>query len=146
MTDTEPTDTEPVDYNALDNTLAGRLISAGFIFAITAAPDYTEKLALTWSVLGASYLGAVATANAFDEDPRNDLTAIIEEEQGEAESVATTWITLAGLGAVVVGSVAVSWQAQKALGNWMKKKGVEKPHTWLGAAAAALYLGLGDKL
>lgn len=124
-----------IDYNALDNTLGGQLVQAGFIFAILAARSVPARLAL-----GAANLAAVAVCNAFDEDPRNDLTAVVEAEQGEQESLAVSWGVLGGLAAGAVAAGAAASRAVSVAADWLGARGVSKPNALLGLAGAAAYV------
>ena len=92
-------------------------------------------------LLGAANLATIAAFNAFDEDPRNDLTAVLESEQGEAESIATTWFTIGGIAVAAVGAFAAGGQAQKKLAGWLGRRGVAKPNVAIGTVAALAYLG-----
>lgn len=124
-----------IDYNALDNTLGGQLVQAGFIFAILAARSVPARLAL-----GAANLAAVAVCNAFDEDPRNDLTAVVEAEQGEQESLAVSWGVLGGLAAGAVAVGAAASRAVSVVADWLGERGLPKPNALLGLAGAATYV------
>ena len=124
-----------IDYNALDNTLGGQLVQAGFIFAILAARSVPARLAL-----GAANLAAVAVCNAFDEDPRNDLTAVVEAEQGEQESLAVSWGVLGGVAAGTVAAGAAVSRAVSVVADRLGERGVAKPNALLGLAGAAAYV------
>ena len=121
-----------IDYNALDNTLGGQLVQAGFIFAMLAARSAPVRLAL-----GAANLAAVAVCNAFDEDPRNDLTARVDESS-ETASPNRTWAVLAGGTALLIGGVRLSIAVQNKLAESLRRRGAKRPHTLLGLGAAAL--------
>lgn len=124
-----------IDYNALDNTFAGQLVQAGFIYAILAARSTRTRVGL-----GVANLATIAVCNAFDEDPRNDLTARVEAAQGEEESVALSRAVLAGLsaGAIVLGGAAS--RGVSAAAGWLGKRGVTRPNSLLGLAGAAAYV------
>lgn len=143
MTDTIQTlvDEPTIDYNALDDTFGGQCIQAAYILAAASVPDFTTRKALAWTLLGAANLATIAAFNAFDEDPRNDLTAVLESEQGEAESIATTWLTIGGIAVAAVGAFAAGVQAQKKLAGWLGRRGVAKPNVAIGTVAALAYLG-----
>lgn len=129
-----------IDYNALDNTLGGQLIQAGFIAALVAAPGFTQRPTLARAVLTAANLTTIALFNAFDEDPRNDLTAVIEEEQGETQGVALSWGVLAALGAGAACTIAAAGLAADCVAQGLKNVGVDKPHALAGCAAAGAYV------
>lgn len=138
---------EPIDYNALDNTTGGRALQAGFIGALVAVPDFVHGATARWVARGttaAVNLAAIAAFNAFDEDPRNDLTAVLAREDRDDDtgapvaSVSTTWGVILIL--LLVGAVALvgGARAEQALGAWLGRKGVGKPHSVLGIATAVL--------
>lgn len=124
-----------IDYNALDNTLGGQLIQAGYIFAILAARSAPARLAL-----GAANLAAIGVFNAFAEDQRHDLTARVEAEQGEQESVALSWGLLGGMAAGAVAAGAVASRTLSGVADWLGRRGVAKPNALLGLAGAAGYI------
>lgn len=139
---------EPIDYNALDNTTGGRALQAGFIGALVAVPDFVRGATARWATRGtiaAANLATIAAFNAFDEDPRNDLTAVLaREERGDSgtgapvASVSTTWGVILVLFLVGALTLAGGARAEQALGTWLGRKGVEKPHSVLGIATAVL--------
>lgn len=136
----EQTGEERIDYNALDNTTGGRLIQAAFALAFTAVPDYVQSTparVASWVGISAAFAGTVAAFNAFDEDPRNDLTARVEHSSDVA-SPARTWAFLAGGTALLVGGVRLSILAQNKLAESLRRRGAKRPHTLLGLGAAAL--------
>lgn len=122
-----------IDYNALDNTFAGQCIQAGFIAALTACPGARVPLALANAV-------TIAAFNAFEEDKDHDLTAVVDEEQGEEESVGLSWGVLAGLAAGAAGALWATGKAVDAVAAGMGKRGVDKPEALLSAVLAASYL------
>lgn len=124
-----------IDYNALDNTLGGQLIQAGYIFAILAARSAPARLAL-----GAANLATIGVFNAFAEDQRHDLTARVEAEQGEQESVALSWGLLGGMAAGAVAAGAVASRTLSGVADWLGRRGVAKPNALLGLAGAAGYI------
>ncbi|WP_018296748.1 hypothetical protein [Corynebacterium lubricantis] len=140
---------DDIDYNALDNTTGGRAIQAGFVFAALSVPDYVAPGAprvATIAVVAVANLVTIAAFNAFDEDPRNDLSAILdwESEAGteEVASPAKTWAVLLGL--IVVGALVLAGGEKLvgALAKQLRKRGVTKPHTVIGGVAAALAFAL----
>lgn len=131
---------ERIDYNALDNTTGGRLIQAAFAVALTAVPDYarsTPARIASWVGLTAAFAGTVAAFNAFDEDPRNDLTAQVENSSDTA-SPARTWAVLVVGIALLIGGVRLSLAVQNKLADALRRRGVKRPHTVLGLIAGAL--------
>lgn len=126
---------ERIDYNALDNTFAGQCIQAGFIAALVAFP--AARLPLL-----ALNAGTIAVFNAFDEDPRNDLTAVVDDEQGEEDSVALSWGVI---GVVAVGAFGAFTLASRLVDGvvaGLGKRGVDKPKPWVAGALAATYLAV----
>lgn len=134
------TEQTPIDYNALDNTFAGQLIQAGFIAALCAAPAFAKRPGRARCGIAAANLAAVAVFNAFDEDPRNDLTAAVEAEQGEQDNVAMSWGVLAAVAACGAGLVAGASAAVDAVAKGLGKAGVDKPYALTGAAVGAAYV------
>lgn len=118
-----------IDYNALDNTTAGRALQAGFIGAFAAVPNTLARVGI--AVAG---IATVAAFNAFDEDPRNDLTARIDDTNQPA-SPARTW----GLAALVAGGLTLGLKGfaagHDAAAGALSKRGVPSPNTLLGVAA-----------
>ncbi|SES04343.1 hypothetical protein [Corynebacterium cystitidis] len=136
---------EAIDYNALDNTTGGRALQAGFIGALVAVPDYAHSATARWVARGTiavANLATVAAFNAFDEDPRNDLTAVLQREERNDDapvaSVATTWGVIVALLLIAAVVVAGGSRVEQALGTWLGAKGVAKPHSVLGLATSAL--------
>ena len=129
-----------VDYNALDNTTGGRLLQAAFAGAFTAVPDYvhsTPARVASWVGLAAAFTGTVAAFNAFDEDPRNDLTATVERSS-DTGSPAKTWGLLAGGTALLIGSIRLSIAADKKMAEALRRRGAKRPYTLLGLGGAVL--------
>ena len=137
----EQTGEERIDYNALDNTTGGRLLQAAFAVAFTAVPDYvrsTPARVATWVGITAAFAGTVAAFNAFDEDPRNDLTARVEDSS-DAASPARTWALLAGGTALLIGGVRLNIAVQKKLAESLRRRGAKRPNTLLGLGLGALF-------
>lgn len=131
---------ERIDYNALDNTTGGRLIQAAYAVAFTAVPDYvrsTPARVASWVGLTAAFAGTVAAFNAFDEDPRNDLTAQVEHSSDTA-SPARTWALLVGGIALLIGGVRLSLAVQNKLADALRRRGAKRPHTVLSLIAGSL--------
>ncbi|MHA2787790.1 hypothetical protein ACXZ66_01365 [Corynebacterium sp. S7] len=136
---------DDIDYNALDNTTGGRAIQAGFVFAALSVPDYVApgaRRVATIAVVAVANLVTTAAFNAFDEDPRNDLTAVLDRDNGsgpeEVASPAKTWAVLLGLIAVGALTLIAGQKCVGALAQGLRKRGVNKPHTVIGGIAAAL--------
>lgn len=136
----EQTGETRIDYNALDNTTGGRVIQAAFAGVFTAVPDYVQstpaRVAL-WAAVTAAFAGTVAAFNAFDEDPRNDLTARVEHSP-ETGSPVQTWALIAGGLALFAGGVRLNIAVQKKLAAALRRRGAKRPNTLLGLGAAAL--------
>ena len=126
---------ERIDYNALDNTFAGQCIQAGFIAALAAFPKVRLPLLV-------ANVATVAAFNAFDENPRNDLTALVDEEQGEDESVALSWGVIGAVAAGSLAAFAVASRLVDGVAKGLGTRGVAKPNALVGAAAAATYLAV----
>lgn len=134
---------EPIDYNALDDTLAGQLAQAGFIVAMFAVPDFVQSRggrAAAWTGLAAANLAIIAVINSFDEDPRNDLTAAVERAPGETGAPAQTWAVLGAGAAVFAASALLTASFCRSVAGWLRGRGVTRPHTLMGAVAAAGYV------
>lgn len=129
-----------IDYNALDNTAAGQLIQAGFMFAFCAAPDFTRHPGWARGAIAAANLITVGVFNAFDEDPRNDLTAAVEAEQGELESVALSWGVVGGLGAGAVAAGLALSGTIRVVASALSRRGADKPYALAGLMAATAYV------
>ena len=136
----EQTGEDRIDYNALDNTTGGRLIQAAYAVAFISVPDYvrsTPGRAAAWVSIAAAFGGTVAVFNAFDEDPRNDLTAHVQDAP-EAAGPAKTWGILLGVVAVLVGGTRLGIAVQNALARALSRRGVKRPNTLLGLIIGAL--------
>ena len=119
-----------VDNYALDDTLAGRVVQAGFVGAALSFPDYISKpksLAATYILTLASFTGLVGYLNAIDED---------EEHTPEApgESTFPLWQLVAGLSVAGVLKVLGLRKLAKAL----RKQGVKRPWTVFGGIGSVL--------
>lgn len=136
----EQTGETRIDYNALDNTTGGRLLQAAFAVAFTAVPDYARskpaRLA-SWAAVAAAFTGTVAVFNAFDEDPRNDLTARVEHT-AETGSPAKTWALLGGVLALTIGGARLSIAVQNKFAGALRRRGAKRPNTLLGLIVGAL--------
>lgn len=128
------------DYYALDDTLVGRLVQAGFVGALIAVPDAVPagggRRTLTRLGVAVGGVATAALANLFDENPDNDDPAQLIQDMG-ADSVAKTWAALGGgLLAVSVGN-ALATRGATAVAGGLRSRGVDKPYLLLGALAAA---------
>ncbi|WJY67072.1 hypothetical protein [Corynebacterium auris] len=133
---------EKIDYNALDNTFGGQLIQAGFILAIYAAGDLPRRTGLTRAGLVAGNIAAIGVFNAFDEDPANDLTAVVSERGSRAGGPAATWALIGGLAGAGLGAAALAARAHRAAARALARRGVGAPWTLIGALAAGGYLAV----
>lgn len=142
---TEESTEEQIDYNALDNTTGGRAIQAGFILTALSVPDYVTSRGarvVTMAVVAVANLVTIAAFNAFDEDPRNDLSAVLDRDaeagSQEVASPAKTWAVLIGL--ILVGVIALVGGSKLAgaLASTLRTRGVKRPYTVVGGVAAAL--------
>lgn len=124
------------DSYSLDDTLTGRLVQAGIAGAFVAAPDYvSSKAGKFWArtaLLGAG-IGAVAVANAMEEDEGEEPEDFALEEPGPP---LLTWAIVGAGGAVLAGLAA----GEDALANRMRRRGVRRPHTRLGAIVGGAVL------
>ena len=78
--------------------------------------------------------------NAFDEDPRNDLTAAVEAEQGELESVALSWGVVGGLGAGAVAAGLALSGTIRVVASALSRRDADKPYALAGLMAATAYV------
>lgn len=128
-----------IDYNALDNTTAGRAIQAGFVGALYAVNDFTEsQKAQTGAIIAllAGYVATIGAFNAFDEDPRNDLTASISRDSDKVASPAKTWGLFGGVLAGLGVGTYIHVRFHSWLGRTLRKKGISHPHTSMGVIIA----------
>lgn len=132
----EQTGEERVDYNALDDTTGGRALQSAFIAAFVAVPDYAPKhRRVTRAAIAAAALGTIAVFNAFDEDPRNDLTAMVASPAStETGSPAKTWGLAAAVAGSAVGVVKLFNSTQRALAKRLSERGRSLPNTRIGLA------------
>lgn len=117
------------DNYGLDDTLAGRVVQAGFAGAALSFPDYIKKptpLIVTYLVTLASFTGLVGYLNAIDED--EEITP-----EPPAESNISLWQIIAGLSVLGVLKVA----GLRGLAKALRKRGVKKPWTLFGGLGAA---------
>ncbi|MCZ9309875.1 hypothetical protein ACUY3K_02645 [Corynebacterium uberis] len=140
-----PDSSDYPDYYALDDTRAGRLTQAGLAAALLAVHDWapSPRAARAWQAgILTGGVGLVAYLNATDENPDNDVHAIVErmraEPHGDVLSPAATWGLLGG---VVAGGVLAARglaRARRAAAGSLGRRGVAKPNTVLGLAVGAV--------
>ena len=128
---TSSTVNEEVDYEvdnyALDDTLAGRVVQAGFVGAALSFPDYiknSKALVTTYILTLASFTGLVGYLNAIDE----------HSPQPPEESTFPLWQLIAGLSVAGVLKILGLCKLAKAL----RKQGVKKPWSIFGGLGAVL--------
>lgn len=118
------------DNYALDDTLAGRVVQAGFAGVALSLPDYIKNpkaLITSYILLLGSFTGLVGYLNAIDED--EDTTP-----EPPAESSLPLWQLIAGLGTIAVLKVLGLRKLAKAL----TKRGVKKPWSIFGGVGAGV--------
>ena len=118
------------DNYALDDTLAGRVVQAGFAGAALSLPDYIKNpksLITSYILLLGSFTGLVGYLNAIDEE--EDTTP-----EPPAESSLPLWQLIAGLSIIAVLKVLGLRKLAKAL----TKRGVKKPWSIFGGAGAGV--------
>lgn len=118
------------DNYALDDTLAGRVVQAGFVGAALSFPDYIKNpkaLVTTYILTLASFTGLVGYLNAIDEDEEHS-------PQPPEESTFPLWQLIAGLGVAVVLKVL----GLRKLAKVLRKQGVKKPWTIFGGIGSVL--------
>ncbi|MBC3186631.1 hypothetical protein H7347_08645 [Corynebacterium sp. zg-331] len=126
------------DYYSLDDTRAGRLAQAAFVGGWEALPDYVSSRAARAAikiVLAVGGAGLVGALNMIDEDPRNDPAALLDEVD---LSPAQTWAGLACGAAALICLPALSSRLRARAVDRLRRRGIRRPHTALGAVAAAL--------
>ena len=118
------------DNYALDDTLAGRVVQAGFAGAALSLPDYIKNpkaLITSYILLLGSFTGLVGYLNAVDEE--EDTTP-----EPPAESSLPLWQLIAGLSIIAVLKVLGLRKLAKAL----TKRGVKKPWSIFGGVGAGV--------
>ena len=119
-----------VDNYALDDTLAGRVVQAGFAGAALSLPDYVKKpkaLITSYILLLGSFAGLVGYLNAIDEEEE-------ASPQPPAESSVSLWQLIAGLGAI--GGLKIL--GLRKLAQALYRRGVKKPWSIFGGIGAAV--------
>ena len=153
--------TDHTDFYALDDTLAGRITQAGLVGTAIALPDYIRSGPLRVLATGGILLGGgalVAVLNSFDEDPGNDPRVVMDQFRrsiGDIGSVpgpgsdtppgdfstasaAQTWTVIIGALLVITVLVRVDAAVRRRVATWLRRQGVRRPNTWIGAVAAAV--------
>lgn len=129
------------DNYSLDDTPIGRLVQAGLAAAFVAVPDQvtsrTGRFLARTALLGAG-IGAVAVANAAEEDPADEPEDFALD--AEAGSPLLTWAVIGGLGAAVAGLAA----GEGAVAKRLNRRGVRLPHTVLGALTGVAVWGASE--
>lgn len=119
-----------VDNYALDDTLAGRVVQAGFAGVALCLPDYVKKpkaLITSYILLLGSFAGLVGYLNAIDEEEE-------ASPQPPAESSVSLWQLIAGLGAI--GGLKIL--GLRKLAQALYRRGVKKPWSIFGGIGAAV--------
>src|SRR5699024_9643120 len=118
------------DNYALDDTLAGRVVQAGFAGAALSLPDYVKKpkaLITTYILLLGSFAGLVGYLNAIDEEEE-------ASPQPPAESSVSLWQLIAGLGAI--GGLKIL--GLRKLAQALYRRGGKKPWAIFGGIGAGV--------
>ncbi|AZA10457.1 hypothetical protein [Corynebacterium gerontici] len=133
--------------NPLDDTQIGRITQALAITTYTATPDYIHNKALrTLAKLGitTTALGIISYANLQDDNPDNDPQAIIGRLEAELAaddetlSPTETYLHLLGICLAVWALGTIDAALTQKLTKLLRRMGVRKPHTVLGAIAGGL--------
>ncbi|AEQ05682.1 hypothetical protein LJU02_00580 [Corynebacterium pseudotuberculosis] len=144
------------NLNPLDDTMTGRISQAAAIGLITALPDYVHTKALRWvinTVILGALLGVALYANTHDDDPDNDPDVIAARVREQLESndakefgPLVTWGAFAVLLLVFLGISKLDRTISKKVVEFLRRRGVSKPHTLLGVVGAALvFVSSGDQ-
>lgn len=126
--------TDHTDNYALDDTLAGRIAQSAIIGVVTSYPDWIPNRTVligAYALSAAGFLGLVGYLNAQDED---------DEEFGQVPDEAPTlpaWSIVAGVAVFALGA-ALDIAVTRRVAGWLRKRGVTKPWTLLGAIGAGL--------
>ena len=118
------------DNYALDDTLAGRVVQAGFAGAALSLPDYIKdpkSLITSYILLLGSFTGLVGYLNAIDEDEATT-------PEPPAGSSLPLWQLIAGLGTLAVLKVP----GLRKLAKTLTKRGVKKPWSIFGGVGAGV--------
>lgn len=118
------------DNYALDDTLAGRITQAAAVGIMTAFPDWIKnKTALVFtyifSSLGFGALVAVTNAQSHEDRPEPELPDV------PAWAIPVTFALLLLGGWITV-------KTQQGIAGFIRRRGVSKPWTALGAIGAAM--------
>ncbi|WIM71103.1 hypothetical protein [Corynebacterium suedekumii] len=149
------------DYYSLDDTLAGRVTQSGVVGAFVASPDYVSSRparALVKLGLLAGGGALVAVLNSFDEDPDNDPAVMVDQLRQSighighragpdsdtpagdfsVDSPTRTWAIIVAAAVVILMTVRVDAAVQRRIAAFLRKRGVRRPNTLLGAVAGAV--------
>lgn len=110
-----------------------RIAGAGLVAVITALPDYVHNAWLRRALIAALITGGIYVINN-DEDPDNDISLEMLELDGTEDGPATTWLKIGGVAAALYASA----KADALVAAGLRKIGIRKPHTLLGALAGAV--------
>ena len=122
--------TENTDNYALDDTLAGRITQAAALGIMTSFPDWIKNktvLVFTYilSTLGFGALVAVTNAQSHEDRPEPELPDT------------PAWAIPVAVGILVLGGWLTIKTEQGVVG-FIRRRGVSKPWTALGAIGAAM--------
>ncbi|GAB3701600.1 hypothetical protein [Corynebacterium nasicanis] len=158
---------DTTDFYALDDTLSGRLTQAGLVGTAVSLPDYIRSGPLRALATGALLVGGgalVAVLNSFDEDPDNDPRVMMDQFRrsiGDIGSVpgpdsdtppgdfstasaAQTWTVIIGALLVIAVLVRLDSAVQHRIAERLRRRGLSRPHTWIGAVAAAVVFAVSE--
>lgn len=129
------------DCNRLDDTLGGKLLIGTAAGVATALPDFVDsRLArfLLYILGGSSLFGLIVYMNLQDDDPNNDPEAF--EATFSTSSVWLTWLLLAAVVLVVLGSLWLSESIQISMADRLRKRGLRYPNSVFGVLTALGYV------
>lgn len=155
------------DYYSLDDTLAGRLTQAGLVGATVALPDYIRSRPLRALAAGSIAVGGaalVAVLNVMDDDPENDPAVMFDKMRRSIGDIGTTpgpgsdfpagdfstatpaqtWTVILVALALIGVLVRLDAALQRRVVAWLRRRGVQRPNTWLGGVAAAVVFGISE--
>lgn len=129
-------ETERVDRYALDDTLAGRITQSLALGLMTSYPDWIKnKKALVAAYIG-SFLGfgaLVAVTNAQREQEEQQPVQAQEQEMD-----VKAWAAFVAVVLVLIVGGFINVKVAQAMVKPLRKRGVQKPWTTLGAIGAGL--------
>lgn len=139
------------DHYALDDTLAGRIAQAAAVGIVTSYPDWIKNPTVRAAVTVASGLGfaaLVAVTNAYAEEQElSDADLVSTSDTADTADTADTgagddavelepWHIALGVAALGAG-LAVDVVVSRKIAGALRKRGIAKPWTLLGAVGAA---------